>query len=124
MQYFIITGATGDLATTKLYPALAETFAYNLYLPEVKFLGAGRKEYSQQEYRDLIRNSLSKLTQKLDFVDNLDYKLYHSIYLFIFDFSMQVITSTYFYYNLSRNLIITYHVLLIIIDIIYIISLF
>lgn len=73
MQYFIITGATGDLATTKLYPALAETFAYNLYLPEVKFLGAGRKEYSQQEYRDLIRNSLSKLTQKLDFVDNLDY---------------------------------------------------
>lgn len=73
MQYFIITGATGDLATTKLYPALAETFEYNLYLPEVKFLGAGRREYSQQEYRDLVRNSLSKLTQKLDFIDNLDY---------------------------------------------------
>lgn len=73
MQYFIITGATGDLATTKLYPALAETFEYNLYLPEVKFLGAGRREYSQQEYRDLVRNSLSKLTEKLDFIDNLDY---------------------------------------------------
>ncbi len=73
MKYFIITGATGDLATTKLYPALAEIFNYNYYLPDIKFIGAGRKEYNQEEYRELVQNSLSKFTGKLDFIERLEY---------------------------------------------------
>lgn len=73
MQYFIITGATGDLATTKLYPALAEIFESNFYLPEVKFLGAGRKNCSQEEYHQLIKQTLPKSIKNLNFVQNVDY---------------------------------------------------
>ena len=73
MKYFIITGAPGDLATTKLYPALAEIFNYNYYLPDIEFIGAGRKEYNQEEYRELVQNSLSKFTGKLDFIERLEY---------------------------------------------------
>jgi glucose-6-phosphate 1-dehydrogenase len=73
MQYFIITGATGDLATTKLYPALAEVFEYNTHLPDIKFIGAGRKEYSQEGYRDLVKKTLSTSERNLDFINNLEY---------------------------------------------------
>lgn len=73
MQYFIITGATGDLATTKLYPALSELFEYNSYLTDIKFIGSGRKEFSQEEYKDLVKSSLDKSNQNLEFIDNLDY---------------------------------------------------
>jgi glucose-6-phosphate 1-dehydrogenase len=73
MKYFIVTGATGDLATTKLYPALSELFEYNVYLPDTKFIGAGRKEYSQKEYKNLVKQSLSKSKQSLDFIENLEY---------------------------------------------------
>lgn len=73
MQYFIITGGTGDLATTKLYPALAEMFNQNKYLPDVKFMGAGRKKYSKDEYQELVKNNLSKSDYNLDFVQNLEY---------------------------------------------------
>jgi len=73
MKYLIITGATGDLATTKLYPALAEIFNYNYYLPDIKFIGAGRKEYNQEEYRKLVQDSLSKSIGKLDFIERLEY---------------------------------------------------
>lgn len=73
MKYFIITGATGDLAITKLYPALAEIFTYNKYLPDTQFLGAGRKNLSQEEYQQLIHNSLSHLEGKKDFIQDLQY---------------------------------------------------
>ena len=73
MKYFIITGATGDLAITKLYPALAETFAYNKYLPDTQFLGAGRKDLSQEAYQQLVHNSLSQFDGKKDFIKDLQY---------------------------------------------------
>ena len=73
MKYFIITGATGDLATTKLYPAIAEMFRYSNQISDTRFIGAGRKEYSVQEYRKLVEKSIAKLNQKIDFVNDLDY---------------------------------------------------
>lgn len=73
MQYFIITGATGDLAKTKLYPSLAEMFNQNKYLPGIKFIGAGRKKYSKNEYQELVKNNLNKLNFNLDFIQNLEY---------------------------------------------------
>lgn len=73
MKYFIITGSTGDLATTKLYPALAEIFNYNYYTPDIKFIGAGRKEYNQEDYRKLVQDSLFNFTGKLDFIQKLEY---------------------------------------------------
>ncbi len=73
MTYFIITGATGDLARTKLYPALAEMFSYGQYIGETQFIGAGRKPYTQEEYQQLVRDSLGIHDWKLDFIDNLHY---------------------------------------------------
>lgn len=73
MKYFIITGATGDLAVTKLYPALAEALGYNTYLPDTQFLGAGRKELSQEEYEQLVLNSLSQFDGTKDFIKDLQY---------------------------------------------------
>jgi len=73
MKYFIITGSTGDLAKTKLYPALAEIFSNNYYMPETQFMGAGRKEHHQEYYRQLVQDSLSKFTGKLDFIQKLEY---------------------------------------------------
>lgn len=73
MTYFIIAGATGDLARTKLYPALAEMFSYGQYIGETQFVGAGRKSYTQDEYRQLVRDSLVSHDWKLDFIDNLHY---------------------------------------------------
>jgi glucose-6-phosphate 1-dehydrogenase len=73
MKYFVITGATGDLAVTKLYPALSEIFTYNKDMPDIQFLGAGRKNLSQKEYKELINNSLNKTLGQLDFIQNLNY---------------------------------------------------
>ena len=73
MKYFIITGASGDLAKTKLYPALAEIFSNNYYRPETQFIGAGRKEHHQEYYRQLVQDSLFKFTGKLDFIQKLEY---------------------------------------------------
>ncbi len=73
MKYFIITGATGDLAITKLYPALAEIFAYNKYISDTHFLGAGRKDLSQEEYQQLVHNSLSQFEGEKDFIKDLQY---------------------------------------------------
>ncbi len=73
MKYFVITGATGDLAVTKLYPALSEIFTYNKDMPDIQFLGAGRKDLSQKEYQELITNSLNKTLGQLDFIQNLNY---------------------------------------------------
>jgi glucose-6-phosphate 1-dehydrogenase len=73
MTYFIIIGATGDLARTKLYPALAEMFSYGQYNPDTQFIGAGRKPYTQVEYQQLVRDSLISHDWKLDFIDNLHY---------------------------------------------------
>ncbi|MEX0596964.1 MAG: glucose-6-phosphate dehydrogenase [Candidatus Paceibacterota bacterium] len=73
MKYFIITGATGDLAITKLYPSLAEIFEYNQYIPDIQFLGAGRKEISQIEYEQIVQNSLINFNGEKDFIKNLQY---------------------------------------------------
>lgn len=73
MKYFVIMGATGDLAKTKLYPALAETYSYNTIQKSVHFIGAGRKEYSQEQYRQLVNESLKDRDWKLDFVQDMDY---------------------------------------------------
>lgn len=73
MKYFVIMGATGDLAQTKLYPALAELFSYNPLHTEVSFVGAGRKSYTQSEYQKLVSDALKEHDWKLDFIQNLSY---------------------------------------------------
>ncbi|MDX9801284.1 MAG: glucose-6-phosphate dehydrogenase [Spirochaetia bacterium] len=71
----VIFGATGDLAKRKLYPALEELSEKNLVSPETIFLGVGRRQYSDAEFRMRIPALLKErfFYQQLDTADPDDY---------------------------------------------------
>lgn len=77
---FVIFGATGNLARTKLMPALYHLEAENLLPDHIKILGVGRritncKEWIRELHHDLegrVRGGLDKLIFK-QFCDKLDY---------------------------------------------------
>lgn len=85
-SYITIFGATGDLARKKIYKSLYDLYL-NRDLENVKILGLGRKLISDQEYRDLIKNSLTKFSSekiddflnKLSFIE-IDYSNKESLY--------------------------------------------
>ncbi len=51
-------GATGDLASRKLYPALYQLYAKNLLSNEFALIGTGRRDWSQDHFRDVVRQSI------------------------------------------------------------------
>lgn len=67
----VIFGATGDLAGRKLLPALTELAEKSLISPETVFLGAGRKEYTDETFRENVPAILRKrfFYQQLDTSD-------------------------------------------------------
>src|SRR5215207_6399763 len=61
---FFIFGASGDLTSRKLIPAL-----YNLSLdgwlpPSFAIVGMGRSQYSDDQYRDLLLEDINKFSRK------------------------------------------------------------
>lgn len=57
---FTIFGATGDLSRRKLLPALLDLYQKG-FLPEsLKIVSVGRKPFSSEEYRDFVKDSISK----------------------------------------------------------------
>ena len=62
--YFILFGATGDLAQRKLYPALFDNFINQQLPDDLRILGVARSSRSQEEFRQLIENSLGHCEQK------------------------------------------------------------
>jgi len=72
----VIFGATGDLAGRKLVPALKELAEKGLVAPGSIFLGVGRKEYSDEQYRQGIPETLKSrfYYQQLDTADPESYK--------------------------------------------------
>lgn len=84
--YISIFGATGDLARKKIYKSLYDLYI-NKDLVNIKILGLGRKLMSDQEYKLLVKNSLTNFnTDKIDeFLDkfsfiNIDYSKKESLY--------------------------------------------
>jgi glucose-6-phosphate 1-dehydrogenase len=63
----VIFGATGDLTKRKLMPALFDLCRLGC-LEQVRILGVGRNESSEDEYRNLVHEALTKS----DKVDELD----------------------------------------------------
>ena len=51
-------GATGDLASRKLYPALYQLYAKNLLSNDFALIGTGRRDWSQDHFRDVVRQSI------------------------------------------------------------------
>lgn len=61
---FVLFGASGDLAKRKIYPAL-----YNLYVEgkmpsALSVVGLGRRPYSQEDFREIIKESLSTFSRR------------------------------------------------------------
>lgn len=56
----IIFGATGDLASLKLFPAIYELFSQDQLTADFQIIGYGRSELSQENFRKLFSDSVSK----------------------------------------------------------------
>lgn len=75
---YVIFGATGNLATVKLLPALYQLHCLDYLAPNVKILGCGRSPYERAgwraEVRQLLAASATGSVSLLDgFVERLDY---------------------------------------------------
>lgn len=64
----VIFGATGDLTSRKLIPALYNLAASNLLSQEFAIVGIGRRELGTEKFRELISGQMQKFaTRDLDF---------------------------------------------------------
>lgn len=57
--FFTLFGATGDLAQTKLYPALYDLFLAHELPNDFQFLGVARSERSDEDFRAMVKQSLT-----------------------------------------------------------------
>lgn len=64
----VILGGTGDLAQTKLFPALLDLYAEHVLPDAFTIIGLSRKDLSDEEYRAFVRKSLPATTQRTDAV--------------------------------------------------------
>ncbi|MDK3018470.1 glucose-6-phosphate dehydrogenase [Pseudodonghicola flavimaris] len=58
----VIFGATGDLARRKILPALFKRYCAGQMEPGARVIGAARSELSQEEFRNLVRESVEEFT--------------------------------------------------------------
>lgn len=75
---YVIFGATGNLATVKLLPALYQLHCLGFLAPDVKILGCGRSAHDRDSWRQAVRTLLAEAggggAALLDgFVGRLDY---------------------------------------------------
>lgn len=59
----IILGATGDLAKRKIYPALEELFLKGLLPKHLQVVGASRRDWSDDQYREFVSDQLAEFTE-------------------------------------------------------------
>lgn len=65
----IIFGATGNLSTKKLFPALFELEKQNLLPSKIKILGLASQTLTNYEFTQLVKNEIAAKTEDLNFVD-------------------------------------------------------
>lgn len=68
----VVFGASGDLASRKLLPALFELYRARLLAPEFAVLGIGRTELSTEAFRDKAIKSIESTTNEASFPADLD----------------------------------------------------
>ena len=75
----VIFGGTGDLAERKIFPALFDLFQGNLLPDNFRVVGISRKEKSNEEYREFVRDAIEKKNRANDnkkleiFLENIFY---------------------------------------------------
>ncbi|WP_428827463.1 glucose-6-phosphate dehydrogenase [Azonexus sp. IMCC34842] len=75
---YVIFGATGNLATVKLLPALYQLHCLGYLAPDVKILGCGRTPHDRAGWRDAVRQLLATTASVApncldEFIERLDY---------------------------------------------------
>ncbi len=77
---FVLFGATGDLAHKKVLPALYQLWRNNLLPHECRIIASGRRDYSDESFRQEIRTSLGKYSRTppeepavSEFLERVDY---------------------------------------------------
>ncbi|HFI0683245.1 TPA: glucose-6-phosphate dehydrogenase [Streptococcus suis] len=74
----VLFGASGDLARRELYPALYKLYDRGLLAQEFAVLGSSREEWSDQEFRDYIKDHMEKQDSQIkidpDFLKHLYYQ--------------------------------------------------
>jgi len=73
----VIFGGTGDLSKTKLFPALIDLYNGALLPNQTTIVGFGRKDLSNQEYREFIKKSISKKSNIDSFLKKVTYHQGH-----------------------------------------------
>src|SRR4051794_6792868 len=60
---FVLFGATGDLAHRKVVPALFQLWRTHLLPPEFTVVAVGRREYTDDAFRDELKGALDKYSR-------------------------------------------------------------
>jgi glucose-6-phosphate 1-dehydrogenase len=68
MKYFVLLGASGDLAKTKLFPALFENYKEDL---KYKYIGYGRTQLFNTDFRKSVKDSIGENAK--EFLSNFSY---------------------------------------------------
>lgn len=68
-----IFGATGDLATRKLLPALSNLIKNNEFASDVTVLAVGRRPFNKEDYIHFVREQVNTLTNLTPLANELDY---------------------------------------------------
>lgn len=61
---FVLIGAQGDLARRKLLPSLYQLDKAGLFHDETRIIGAARRDYSHEEYRDVVLENTKTFMQE------------------------------------------------------------
>lgn len=59
----VIFGGTGDLTHRKLMPSLYNLFYQNILPDDFAIVSVGRREFSDEEYRSQIKDSISRFSR-------------------------------------------------------------
>lgn len=94
---YVIFGATGNLATIKLLPALFQLHCMGYLADDVKILGCGRTAYEREGWRDEVRQ---RLLERAAEVGPIPEQALHS-FLQRLDYLLGSLDDTLFYERLS-----------------------
>lgn len=73
-----IFGATGDLSHRKLFPSIFHLFQQDNLDEHIAIIGIGRRDYSNEEFRDQVKSSIQKHVKDTNRIDEfMNHVFYH-----------------------------------------------
>ena len=73
-----IFGATGDLSHRKLFPSIFHLFQQDNLDEHIAIIGIGRRDYSNDEFRNQVKSSIQKHVEDTNRIDEfMNHVFYH-----------------------------------------------